>query len=555
MRSTFRGLEVSTRSLFAQQTALQTTGHNIANANTNGFTRQVVDLTASRPMEAVGLMRSNVPGQIGTGVEFEKITRVREKFLDHQFYEENKDLGSWTVRKDTLEKLEAVFNEPSDTGVRQVIEKFWNAWQVLSKEPENVTARAALKENALAMTNTFNHTSKQLSDLSRDLTENISVKVREANTMIGQVARLNAEIFRVEGLGNSANDLRDQRDLLADNLSNIINIKVSDSVSGYDIRMGNISLVNGIQVTNTLAMKPSDATVVLPSGVVAVEDVVGTGDLISGEVFGMIFSRDNIVPSYQFQINSMVKALVQGDMKVTLPSGTVLPPKLPAGTELNGVVYDGTEILTDSQRVLTQDTDIKLKGLNALHQIGYTLDNPPISGVPFFTLKEGTTTMNAANIQVNQDIVTKVSNISTSARVLTDANNQIIRDAVGNEQVVKGNNVIALTIAGLQNNTYSFDETDEGIPILTNGTFDEFYRAVIGQLGVQTQESTRQGTNQKLLVDQVDSRRQSVSGVSLDEEMSNMIKFQHAYNASARIMTAFDEMLDKVINNMGLVGR
>jgi flagellar hook-associated protein 1 FlgK len=90
---------------------------------------------------------------------------------------------------------------------------------------------------------------------------------------------------------------------------------------------------------------------------------------------------------------------------------------------------------------------------------------------------------------------------------------------------------------------------------LTDGTFDEFFRSIIGELGVQSQEASRQATNQNILVDQVDSRRQSVSGVSLDEEMANMIKFQHAYNAAARSLTTFDEMLDKVINGMGTVGR
>ncbi len=104
MRSTFSGIELAKRGLFAQQAALQTTGHNIANANTKGYSRQTVNLIASRPLEAVGLMRSAIPGQMGQGVQFDHINRIREKFLDTQFYDENKSSGEWSVRKDTLEK-------------------------------------------------------------------------------------------------------------------------------------------------------------------------------------------------------------------------------------------------------------------------------------------------------------------------------------------------------------------------------------------------------------------------------------------------------------------
>jgi flagellar hook-associated protein 1 len=527
MRSTFGGLEISKRSLFAQQAALTTTGHNIANANTRGYTRQVVNLVASRPIEVPGLMRSNIPGQMGQGVEFDYIKRIRESFLDHQFHNEQKNLGSWTVRKDTLEKLEAIFNEPSDTGVRQVIENFWNSWQVLSKEPENLTARAALKESAIAMTDAFNHTSRQLSDLSDDITENIDVKVKEINSFTDQIARLNNEIFRIEGLGNDANDLRDQRDLLADDLSKIINITVRETENGYDIQMGATSLVNGIQASTVSAE--------------SLQGAVGSGDLNSGEVHGMLISRDEYLKLYKFQINAMVKSLVEGDVSVTLPKGTVVP----TGTTLGDKTWTGTI----ADRTVTDENGITVtvKGLNGLHKLGYSIDNPPKSGMPFFTIAEGAAEFNADSIRVNPDIVNKVANIAASSRVELGTD--------GKEQVIKGNNDIALALAGLRNKKFNFEPSADGMPLLNYGSFDEFFRAVVGQLGVQSQEAKRQATNQQVLVDQVDARRQSVSGVSLDEEMANMIKYQHAYNAAARAMTTFDEMLDKIINSMGVVGR
>ncbi|NEW08854.1 flagellar hook-associated protein FlgK [Paenibacillus sp. SYP-B3998] len=534
MRSTFSGIEISKRSLFTQQAALTTTGHNIANANTKGYSRQVVNMVASIPIEYPGLSRSNVPGQMGQGVEFESITRVRESFLDNQFHNENKNLGDWTVRKDTLEKLEAIINEPSDTGIRQTIEGFWNAWQELSKSPENTTARVLVKERALALTDAFNQTSRQLSDLSGDLTENVEVKVKQTNQYLSQISHLNEEIYRIEGLGDSANDLRDQRDLLMDDLSEIINISYTEDASGYNVKMGNIQLVTGKEQNTTFTRA-------------SLEAAAGT-ELNSGEVYGMIQSRDYYVSNYQFQLNNMIKTLVQGDMQVALPKGMVVP----AGTTLTIANPDGTTTQQAfngslAQRTLGPNTNVVVKGFNGLHELGYASSSPLKVGIPFFTLKQGATDFDASSITVNPDIANDVSNISSSSRTFIDTD--------GVEKVVKGNNDMALLLASVRNTKVNFDPSATGKPILTGGTFDEFFRSIVGELGVQSQEATRQAKNQQILVDQVDSRRQSVSGVSLDEEMASMIKFQHAYNAAARVMTTFDETLDKVINSMGVVGR
>ncbi|MCL6460200.1 MAG: flagellar hook-associated protein FlgK, partial [Gorillibacterium sp.] len=376
MGSTFGGIEISKRSLFAQQTALQTTGHNISNANTRGYTRQVVNFVASRPMEAPGMMSSNTPGQLGQGVEFDHINRIREKFLDSQFYNESKNNGEWSIRQDTLDKLETVVNEPSDTGIRKVLESFWSSWSELSKDPDNLTARAVVKENALALTDAFNHVSTQLSDLSSDLTSNINVKASEVSTTLDQLASLNTEIFRVEGLGNNANDLRDQRDVLVDDLSKIVNISVTETSSGYIVKMGNQELVNGKTVT----------AVVNPEFFAAAK---ASGDLNNGEVNGMIVSRDQIVTSFQTQLDNMVKSIAEGEVKVTLPSGTMVPS--------GSLDAAGNAI----PRPTTADTQITVKGLNGLHQLGYTLNGGLEAGEPFFTIKAGATALDASSITVN----------------------------------------------------------------------------------------------------------------------------------------------------------
>jgi len=519
MRSTFHGVETAKRSLFTQQAALHTTGHNIANANTAGYTRQVVNMVASRPIEAWGVQRSVVPGQLGTGVEFSSITRVREQFLDAQFRNENRSLGSWTVRADTLEKLEAILNEPSETGLRTVLDNFWNAWSDLSKDPQSITGRKIVVETAIALTDAFNHLSKQLNDLSNDLTEDINIRIADVNSKLATIADLNLQILRIEGLGDNANDLRDMRDLLVDEISKIINVRVVEGERGYNLYMGNTALLENGTIQNL--------------DVASVEAARTSGDLDGGEIFGLLVSRDEYVANYRTMLNTLVDAIVNGEVTVTIPAGTVLPE----GTELNGVVYTG------ANRLLTSDLTVTVKGLNQLHKLGYAFNDAGFQpGIELFTTADGSTTgITSENIRVNAAIVADPSLIATSMRTTGTP-----------EEVVKGNNDLALLISKMRDAKFTF--TAANAPIQT-GTLNDYYRSITGQLGVQAQEANRQTVNLSAIVAQIDSRRQSVSGVSLDEEMANMIKFQHAYNAAARILTAMDEVLDRLINGMGVVGR
>jgi flagellar hook-associated protein 1 len=523
MRSTFHSLETAKRSLFTQQAALSTTGNNIANANTKGYSRQIVNMVASRPIEASGMMRSNAPGQLGTGVEFSSITRIREQFLDAQFRNENKEYGNWSIQLDTLEKLETIVNEPSDAGLRSILDKFWKAWHDLSESPEDITARKLIRETSIALTDAFNQASRQLDDLSADLSENIAVKATQINTAISTIASLNGQIIRVEGLGDNANDLRDQRDLLVDELSKIVNITVQDSPEGYQVSMGGGNLVTGQQA--------------FPVSSETLRASYDAGTLNSGEVYGMFVSQQVHVADYRKQLDTLVNALANGETEITIPANSVIPE----GTVLNGVQYTGSI----ANRTLASDMKVVVKGLNGVHQLGYSIiDNQVVAGGNFFVSKDGQP-ISAANIQLSADIIRDESYIASSMRTYTDGTQ---------DKVVKGNKDLALLMSQFNENKIDFASVTNG-ELNSRGSINDFYRSMVGQLGVLTEEANRQSSNAKMVVDQVDSRREGVSGVSLDEEMANMIKYQHAYNAAARIMTSFDQMLDRIINSMGVVGR
>lgn len=509
MTSTFHSLETSKRSLITQQVALSTLSHNISNANTPGYTRQKVTMVATRPIEAYGMSKSNAPGQLGTGVEYTSITRIRDAFLDAQYREQSDIAGSTSIQADTLSKLESFVNEPSDTSIRTVLSGFWNAWSDLSKDPENVTAREILVERTQALTDTFNSLSGQLTDLQDDLNANIDATAAEANTITGSIASLNAQIKKIESLGDNANDLRDQRDYLTDQLSTLVNINVTETGDGYTITMGGTPLVEG------------GATTALTPATLATAFAGGT--LTGGKVHGMFTSTNDVGEILQ-QLDTLANTIANGNVDVTIPAGSVLP---------------GTTIPTTTDQVIT------VKGINGLHKLGYTLTDPATVGEDIFTIKNGSTTVTAASIQLNANIASDSNKIASSMRT-TDVN--------GVTTVVKGNNSLSLLMSQLSDSKFAFDETATGGTV-KNATVGDFYSAVVGALGVKSQAAARDNSNAEAQLAQVDSSRMSISGVSLDEEMSDMIKYQYAYTASARFMTAFDEMLDKLINGTGTVGR
>jgi len=212
---------------------------------------------------------------------------------------------------------------------------------------------------------------------------------------------------------------------------------------------------------------------------------------------------------------------------VTLDDGTVIP----AGT----IIPAGSKIVSS--------VELTVNGINGLHRLGYGTSDPTPTGIDFFTTSDGSTDFNMSNIRLNPVIANDTSKIAASGRYETLAD--------GTKRTIKGNGDIAYAITTLRDKSFAYSAS---ITNLTSGTIDDYFRAVTSQLGSTADNALRNMNNQQELVDAADTRRQEVSGVSLDEEMTDVIKFQHAYNAAARAMTTIDEMLDRIINQTGRVG-
>src|SRR5690625_4580489 len=228
---TFQGLELSKRALFAQQGALYTTGHNIANVNTDGYSRQRVNFETTTPFPVPSRVMPQYPGQVGTGVDIGTVERIRNKFLDMQFRSENSRHEYWNTKQTELSRLENLLNEPSSSGLSNTMDQFWQSLQDLATNPENGGARSVVAQRGLAVAETFNHISKSIQAIQGDLKEQIDGSVQDVNALLRNINNLNEQIQKIEPHGLIANDLYDKRDRLIDQLSGQMNIKVHYSKS------------------------------------------------------------------------------------------------------------------------------------------------------------------------------------------------------------------------------------------------------------------------------------------------------------------------------------
>src|SRR5690625_3188558 len=327
--SSFHGLEMAKQALFAQQAALYTTGHNIANANTEGYSRQRVNFKTMSPYPAPGRNRPEIPGQMGTGVQVGTVERIRNQFLDYQFRTENSKSGYWDTKADALSRMEELLNEPSDSGLSKTMSEFWDSLQELSVNPTNSGARSVVANRALAVTETFNHLSKSLNAIRTDLENQIEVTVDQTNSLLRQINQINEQVQKVEPHGYLPNDLYDERDRLIDQLSETMNIKVSyskSSESSLDIGQGIASIeivdaevksldtpvflieinVRGESKINELELEKGESVTVVTV------DNADIGEASIGSLSGLIESYDVIYPDMLKQLDTLAFEFANG---------------------------------------------------------------------------------------------------------------------------------------------------------------------------------------------------------------------------------------------------
>jgi flagellar hook-associated protein 1 FlgK len=444
--STFFGLETTLRGLLAQQGALDVTSHNIANANTAGYSRQQAVFSASDPLQVTDGAKLSTLASLGTGVDIQSYQRIRNQFLDLQYRAQNMVLSQQSTTSDALSQVETGLQEPGDNGLSKQLQQFWSAWSDLAANPTSSGARQALYQQANTVATTLHSLDSQLTDAANQASAeytSITGAGGDVSQIATQIASLNTAIKKSVAAGDHPNDLMDKRDQLLDQLSGFAQVSVND--------LGNGS----IQVSFGDAANPlvDDGTVNWPQTL----NNAGPPPTTSGgklQALNDIFKTGGTIDSLRADLNNVANTLA------------------------------------------TQ--------VNAIHNTGGA------TGVDFFTVTNGS---EAASIAVN---VTASTIVASSATGIGD---------------------IAAQIANLRGTAT-----------------DSAYSAYVTRIGSMSQDAQNRVATAQALTNSVDASRQSTSGVSMDEEMTNMVRFQRAYQASARAMSTMDEMLDILINRTGKVG-
>lgn len=493
MSSTFFGLELSSRALTSQQAALNITGHNISNANTQGYTRQIANLTATTPDTIPGMGRNL---SFGSGVTLDTITRARDAFVDRQFRSETSKQQYWAAKQDSLSKVEDVLNEPSDNSLSNDMNQFWVAWSDLSKGPENAGARSVVRERTLTLIDSLQAISTQISDRQNDLDSQVNVQISQINVFAKQIKDMNDQIKRAEVSGDNPNDLRDSRDKLVDELSKIVNVRVTETRDpNFTDRQVNIYKVDIGDPAQTL----------VDDGVVSeLEGFTSATGLGGNDITAVRWKDSN-------NNHSVGDPLLLGQNLGTLQAN--IETRDTFLTALQGK-YD-----TLAQGIVT--------AVNELHKPGTT--GTGVTNISFFDA----TKLTASTISLDAAIAGDINNIVTGAGA-------------------SGDGSIATAMSSLSTGWSSLSAASQVANKATYGTsLGDFYGATVAQLGVDVQQANRMKAGEDVLLTNVTNQRESNSGVSLDEEMTNLVKFQKSYSAAARMVTMMDDMLSTILN-MGI---
>jgi flagellar hook-associated protein 1 FlgK len=444
--SSFYGLQTSLRGLIAQQMALNTTGHNIANASTDGYSRQRVNLAASPALQVSTSGSVNPTGHLGSGVDVTRYTRVRDQFLDTQYRAQNTGLQQQKAKADGLNAAELSLAEPGDNGINKALGDFWKSWSDLEKSPDVDAAKQAVVSAGQKLTDAIQSVRSQMVAAQTDAQaqyDSITGAGGDISQAASELAGLNKSIASYLVNGDSPNDLMDRRDQLLDKLSGYGQISVQTLPSGST----NVSFVDSSTGTTYPIVSDQTASWSGPPGGGwspggQLGGLLGIAQVPGGAVDGYLNTIDNFSAALAGTVNS---------------------------------AYQGS----------------------------------------FFT----TGTPAGSTIQVNPALVASPSGIVSGSGSA-------------------GSNDIALAVAKLN-----------GSP-----SVDGVYRTFVTKVGSDVAEAQRLQANAQVLTDSAQDRRESVSGVSMDEEMSNLVTFQRAYQASSRAMSTMDEMLDVLINRTGKVG-
>lgn len=623
MASSFAGIEIGKRSLMTHSTQIQTAGHNISNADTEGYSRQRVNVKSFDPIYRPDLERAMVPGQIGQGTDVSSITRLKDDLLESRIVAQGNEESYWETRNKYYEMIESVYNEPNDISVRSNMDKFWQSWQELSMYPESDAARQVVVSRSESLTNSIQQQYKSLSAIGHQIDGDIEATVKQVNDYSRQIAALNNEIVRSKGMGDNPNDLMDRRDNLVEKLSHLINVTVdTKDPDEFMVHTDGQVLIQGSLARQIESVAQIDNN---GYGKLVWADTKLDAEFRGGQLGALLELRDKDVRTQIQSLNTM--ALNFADLVNDVHRNAI------GKNNVTGLdFFTQHDFIENTQGNFDRDGDgiedtsyiFRISGTNELkanEQIGL----------------EGTMTFNAngENVQVRyfasdtvSDVINRINDSNGEVKAYLDRNNQLVLKATSSANIenpdfviryiedsgmfltgysgilqnsgeegaynfAQANAVSSLSteqfsVAPLANpsayieinpqikndiqsvaasfaNSQGFASSSDGraavemaairntkIMIGSERTFDDYFAETVTNVGLKGEQAENQFASHTKIMGDLRDLRDSISGVNIDEELADIIKFQHGYNVAAKFVSVQDELLDTLINRLGV---
>ncbi len=554
-------LNLGQRALSLNQRAMQTVGHNIANQETEGFSRQKVYSGTSAPD----------PTGVGGGADAQPTSRVYDKFIQKKILQENPRSGMFKTRGEFLQKIEIIFSETEGNGLHRALNEFWNSWSQLSNQPESEPARIQVSEKSDVLTDRLRNMHSQLTGLRNEINGRLLATVNRVNELGKKIAELNRQINSFESGQRVANDMRDARNKAIEELSDLVDVNSFEDPNGRTtVIIGrDWTLVEGNNHYGLEGkMKGGELAMLRIDGVTTNDyrrDLTRT--FREGEMSEMLRMRDSIIVDYQNNLDEIALNLAERVNKIHSQGTGINSAKemVKSSRGLHSSVLkqplpflkDGIFQLhlVDPYNEILETYEIEVEaGKDSLpsivRRLNQTIDEPGLLHVSIesdgsMVLQSGPnykfifgedhsnitqvmglnsffdTLKGAEDIKLSEQIVENPNNISTG------------------KDLIPGDNRIAIEISQLQTLPTMRDESM---------TFDEYYNGVLTGMGLKIQRNQTEQAHQESMVKQFKEIRSSISSVNMDEELTDMMQYQKAYEASARFINTVDRMMETVIN-------
>jgi flagellar hook-associated protein 1 FlgK len=591
MNSTFAGIEMGKRSLVTHTTAMSTIGHNLGNAAKDGYSRQRVEMKAFDPIYMPGLNREETAGQLGQGVTADKIERIHDEILEGRIVKQANGEGYWKTRDKYVLMMEQVYNEPGDTSVRAQMDQFWDSWQELSMYPEQTSARHSVLERGKSLINSIQRRYEGLRDIRDMLEQEVQGTVQRINSTLAEVSEINKQIVKIEAMGDNPNDLLDQRDRLVNRLSSLVDISVSGRDDVLWRESGEEFLPRGGELAGYLELRDNDVRDEIQGLDMMTINFTDMVNSIHRDAYGKNGKTDqDFFTEWPFVNNVSGNYDRNGDgefdstylFRVT--GSNSLDPQQQVGLEgtisLSGpqgnveINYNSTDTVEELvSRINTSGAEVVARldrngRLNLKASPAAEVENPDFvirhiedsgqflsgySGVLTETGAAGAYDWEQADAVTafrGEGVDYSVAPLSHPAgwteltpAIANDPDSIAAGFGKNGEVADSGSGGAALAIAQLRNGD---------VMVGKYKGFSDYFSQAVTKVGLKGEAADRAYETEQEIMQELKGLKDSISGVNIDEELSQMIKFQHGYAAASRYISQVNQMLDTIINRMGV---